>query len=483
MTSLRRVAVAILGLGAFLGVGLLGAPPASAHPLGNFTVNRYSGLVLTPGSVRVTYVVDMAEIPTFQEMPSIDTDGDGSASTAERQAWADHEAPALLGGLRMTVDGGPVSLGVRDASMRFRAGQGGLPILYFEAHYTGSIPSAGSVEFRDSNYRDRIGWKEITVSANPGVAVIGSTVPSVSPSHELTAYPADLLSSPLDVRSATFSFAPGSSGASTAGSAAGPVVSGAPVASGGSFAALVRWRLTPVVLALSLALAFGFGALHALGPGHGKTVTAAYLVGRGARSRQAVAAGVAVSLMHTASVLALGLVALVLFHSFPGERVYPWLGLTTGVVAVGLGGAMLWIRFQARRRGEAGEHLHGHRHGHGEGHSHIHGEHGSTDAVVSRRSLAALAVSGGLLPSPTALVVLTGAIAYHRLGYGLSLIAAFSAGLATALIGVALVAMRARRLVADRLGTGVASALPIVSAAVIMGFGLFFVVRGVAQVG
>src|SRR5690349_18147782 len=82
----RAAAVLAVTIAGFVGLGVVGAPVAQAHPLGNFTVNRYSGLALSPGRIQVTYVVDMAEIPTFQEMPSIDTNGDGTASAAERQS-------------------------------------------------------------------------------------------------------------------------------------------------------------------------------------------------------------------------------------------------------------------------------------------------------------------------------------------------------------------------------------------------------------
>jgi len=532
VTNARRVAATLLvGIAAFVVPGLIAAPAASAHPLGNFTVNRYSGLLLSPGRVRLTYVLDMAEIPTFQETPNIDTNGDGTVTGAERRAWADRTAPAMLQGLTLTVGGRPVALRIDSDSMRFRPGQGGLPILYFKALFTGPLASSGSLSYRDRNYADRIGWKEITAASLDGVAIVGSNVPARSVSRELTAYPVSLLSSPLKVGEASLSFRPGA-GTGVASSDRSPrTVGGAPVASGGSFAALVNWRLTPVVLGLSLLLAFAFGALHALGPGHGKTITAAYLVGQEAKACQAVVAGVAVSFMHTLSVLTLGLVALVLFHSFPAERVYPWLGLLTGLVALGLGTTLLVVRVRARRRGLDPWHGHahpevrefrvaaphrelamvgasagpGHDHafgeagldhdhdgdgsglaaGHDQAHPHHHErdhEHGSRPRAISRRGLAALAVSGGILPSPTALVVLTGAIAYHRLGYGLSLIVAFSLGLASALIAIAILALRARSLVSRKLGSRMGGLLPIASAAVIMGFGLFFLARGVGQI-
>ena len=129
-------------------------------------------------------------------------------------------------------------------------------------------------------------------------------------------------------------------------------------------------------------------------------------------------------------------------------------------------------------------------HARSSGHPHIHSHagnghadaHHSSGSGITKRGLAALAVSGGVLPSPTALVVLTGAIAYHRVAYGLGLILAFSAGLATALMVVAVLALRARSLVAERLGTRIGSILPIASAAVIIGFGLFFAGRGLTQV-
>jgi ABC-type nickel/cobalt efflux system permease component RcnA len=271
----------------------------------------------------------------------------------------------------------------------------------------------------------------------------------------------------------------------------------------------------------SLLLAMAFGAVHALGPGHGKTITAAYLVGTGARVGQAVAVGAAVALMHTASVLTLGLVLFVLARSFPAEQVYPWLTLATGMVALGLGAGLFASRLRTHRRGLDPRHghahpwddqqglAHPHAHGHGHGHdSEIEPQSSGRGVAVlertevplgqdefpfvvvpadsphrplSGRGLMALAVAGGILPSPTAFVVLTGAISAHRVGYGLALISAFSLGLAAALIGIGLLALRARSMVAARLRTRWTGLIPLGSALVIAGFGVFFAARGLAQ--
>jgi nickel/cobalt exporter len=522
--NVRSRVLAVAGLVAtMLGVaGVGGAPAASAHPLGNFTINRYGGIVLSPGRIEIHYVLDMAEIPTFQEQASLDANGDGAVDAREQRAWADRAAPSLLSNLSVAVGGSPVALTVEGDQMRFREGQAGLPILYFTATFAGSLPStSGSVAYTDGNYPGRIGWKEITVRSLEGVSVIGSSVPTTSVSRELLAYPQDLLSSPLDVTSATFSFRPGPATGPVQPASRGRTVSGAPVASGGAFAGLIRWRLTPLVLFGSLLLALAFGALHALGPGHGKTITAAYLVGSGARVGQAVAVGAAVALMHTASVLTLGLVLFVLARSFPAEQVYPWLTLATGLVALGLGAGLFVSRLRARRRGI--DPWHGHSHPWDEpvdGHTHHHHTHelehdprveasrfqaggiavlertdvdvDEDDATLtligpsrplSGRGLMALAVAGGILPSPTAFVVLTGAISAHRVGYGLALISAFSLGLASALIGIGLVALRARSLVAARLRGRWTGLIPLGSALIIVGFGLFFAARGLTQLG
>jgi nickel/cobalt exporter len=506
--------------------GLGATPPALGDPFRPCTVNRYSELVLAPGRIQLTYVLDMAEIPTFEELPSIDANHDGVAGDAEKQAWADRKAPEVIKKVRLAVDGVPVTLSHLSDSMVFRPGQAGLPILYFTALFAGPLASsAGSVTFADGNYADRIGWKEITVRSETGVHVFDSSAPPASVSDRLLAYPIDLLSSPLDVRQATFSFRPGPATTGGAGGG-GRRTGGAPVASGGAFAALVRWRLTPLILGVSQLLAFHFGAAHALGPGHGKTITAAYLVGAGAKRKQAVAIGGAVSIMHTASVLLLGLVAYVLSKSFPAERVYPWLTLTTGLVAVGLGVGLMAVRVKARRRGL--DPWHGHSHpgdaalpiaavagsgsagataaveGGGSGHGpvavlerarpteahehqddreihdadHHHPHEPPGSDPVSGKGLLALAVAGGILPSPTAFVVLTGSIYAHRLGYGLGLILAFSVGLASALMGVGMVALRARAMMTRRLGDGLSGLIPIVSAAIIVGFGVFFSARG-----
>jgi len=453
---------------AVLAALLLAPALAAAHPLGNFTINRYAGIELTPGQVRIDYVVDMAEIPTVQVRPQMD--GDGEVTDAERAAWAASTAPDLLAKVEVAIGGRPVRLAVVSASARFRPGQGGLDILRLEATFAGPAPAEGRLAFADANYEDRIGWSEVTAAGADGTALASSSVPARSVSNALLAYPQDLLSSPLNVTTATVSFEPGVSAAvgadePNAGSGARPDVSG------GAFAGLVD-RTGPF-MAVALLLALGFGALHALGPGHGKTLMAAYLVGAGGRVRHAVVVGGSVALMHTASVLALGFVVLTLTQVFAPERVYPWLGLASGLIALGLGAMLLVSRLVRWGRPSVADE---HRHQHGRGLVHEH------ETPMSRRGLAALAIAGGILPSPTALVVLLAAIALGRVAYGLALIAAFSLGLAGALVVVGIVALRARDALSRRVSGKTARLVPVLSAASIALLGLVLTLRGVMQV-
>ncbi|MGH2656827.1 MAG: nickel/cobalt transporter [Actinomycetota bacterium] len=451
MTTARRMVTA-LGLAA--AVVLAGPAAASAHPLGNFTLNAYSGITVHPGSVRIEYVLDFAEIPTFQERSRIDVDDDGLVEEDERSAWAERQAEGIGAGLSLQVDGRPVSLVLERSSAAFLPGQAGLDVLRLEATYRAAVPSAGRAMFHDGNDRGRIGWREITAVGTDGVAVTGSSVPAGSVSDALRAYPEERLSRPMDVRTATFTFGPGRQGP-----AAG--LSSAPTAGrpgGDALVALVgRPSLSLPMVVVGLLVAFGVGTLHALAPGHGKTLTAAYLTGSGGTVRQAIGAGVAVSVMHTLSVSVIAAIVLFAQRAFPAERVYPWLGLAAGLTATALGGGLLLARVRSR----------------GHGHAHVN--------PLSRRGLLAVAVSGGLLPSPSALVVLVAAVTLGRVAFGLGLIAAFGLGLAGAIGGIGVLAVRAREAAARRSWERLTRWLPIAGAAAILLVGLVLTGRAVAQ--
>jgi ABC-type nickel/cobalt efflux system permease component RcnA len=372
------------------------------------------------------------------------------------------------------VNGRPVRLAVVSSSMRFRPGQAGLPILRLVALYRAPAPKTGQVSVMEHAYSDRIGWREMTAVGADGEAVGSSSVPTRSVTDTLLAYPKALLSSSLRVTHASFSFHPGTQHGRTAAAPAPSSDGQRPGVIGGSFANLVDRSGSLPVVALCLLLAMGFGALHAVAPGHGKTIMAAYLVGAGGRVRQALAGGAAISLMHTTSVLAIGGVVLWAQRFVPPERIYPWLGLASGIVVVGLGSMLLVVRTRGRR--------HGHDHDHGEhGHWHDHSALDPSRSLLSRKGLTALAVSGGLLPSPTALVVLLASVALHRVAFGLALIVAFSVGLAGALTTVGVVAIRARDLFARRLTGRLANALPVGSAAVIFAAGAVLLARAAVQ--
>ena len=215
------------------------------------------------------------------------------------------------------------------------------------------------------------------------------------------------------------------------------------------------------MLVLLLLAAFGWGALHALSPGHGKAMVAAYLVGTRGSTRDAIVLGATVTVTHTAGVVALGAVALGLSAWVLPEQLYPWLTLTSGLMVVGVGVAVLRRRLRARA--------------HHEHHHHHHHEH--------RRSLLAMGASAGLIPCPSALVVLLGAVAQHRIGLGLVLIVAFSAGLAATLSLLGIAVVHAGRLLARMPVPGrLVAALPALSAALIVIVGVALTAQAVPQI-
>jgi nickel/cobalt transporter (NicO) family protein len=491
----RAVVVCAFGL-AFL---MLPAGSALAHPLGNFTVNRFSAIEVFPDHVAVHYVVDMAEIPSFQELRVVDSNHDERATSTELKEYASSLALEIRDNISLTTGTSSVDLQIRDARAGLSSGQGGLDVLRVDLHFTGDLQEAqATLNYVDNNYPDGLGWKEIVAYGTGGQGIVDSTVPSASSSNELRTYPQDLLTSPGQVDDATIQVAPGAAPAPSEPEVETPSIGPGDLFAG-AFASLVEEEMTPAFAAFAVLLAIVVGALHALGPGHGKTVMAAYLIGSGGRIRHAVAVGIAISLMHTASVVALGLLTLWASSLFPPEAVFPYLSLFSGAVVLSLGAWLLWSRARAHWW-KPSEHLtdadhkhthdhvgeHGYTHNHIEGggaHSHGFGSH-THDADVpegtsplSGKGLVALALSGGLLPSPTALVALLGAIALHRIAFGVTLVAAFSVGLAGALTLLGVFVLRARGYAARKFAGPRAQLLPIGSAALILGMGMFLTTR------
>jgi nickel/cobalt transporter (NicO) family protein len=453
----RAVAIAGLALGVLLG----GAGAASAHPLGNFSTNHLTVVRVSADRVDVRYVLDQAEIPTFRER-----------GTAPTTVLARKRAEAA-GGLRLSVAGRDVPLRARGPGrISFPAGQGGLRTTRAEILFAARVRTRGAVVVRDGSFPGRVGWRAVVVRPGEGTAV-RSSVSSTDPTRGLRSYPGDLLGDPADRRVARLSVSPGlgtvtaPDGEETSG--AGP---GRSISEGlsGAFADAAAGQGVLVFLLLA---AFGWGALHALSPGHGKAMVAAYLVGTRGTARDAVALGAIVTVTHTIGVFALGLVTLALSAYVLPEQLYPWLNLASGLLVLLVGLAVL----RGRVRGVRAGHTHDHHHHHHEDHDHDHG-HGSHDhhhhvtRSSSPRELLAMGASAGLIPCPSALVVLLAAIAQAQVALGLTLIVAFSAGLAATLtgLGVAVVwagGLAGRVRLPPRAQTAV-TALPAVSAAVII---------------
>jgi ABC-type nickel/cobalt efflux system permease component RcnA len=541
---------------------LAGTGAAFAHPMGNFSVNHYSKMKIGQSSIEILYLIDMAEIPTYQEMRQ-------SALTVHQDdpndlRYVEQQAEVLSQGLVLEIDGQQTRLATVSRQVSFAEGAGGLPTMKLAFVFeTGLGSTAGPhrLSFIDNNFAGHAGWKEIVVIGN-GPKILQCNAPNVDRSNELSNYSSDLLNSPPQQLSAQLNFeisAPEVQPSDTfttptvksqsndvnaatnakrrpaaavnrdmtvpslknsrhsqmaalpqksailAETGAAPVSSPQPRPDARS-PNTPRSRFTELMLTqhklsfwiwFSAALiAAGLGALHALEPGHGKTIVAAYLVGSRGTARHAVLLGFVVTAAHTAGVYLLGVITLYASRYIVPEQLYPWLGAISGLTVMGLG-VFMFLRYWT---GESGDHSHAP----GEQHSHwflsmfqkknlsqpANSSSTSNDpsrrekASVSLRELCLLGITGGIVPCPAALVVLLSAFSLHRIGFGLFLITAFSLGLAAVLVAVGLTMVYAKQFLAPRLNDknkSIVRYLPLASSAFMAIFGTGIAVSALAS--
>ncbi|GAA4143672.1 nickel transporter [Streptomyces griseoincarnatus] len=522
MSLLRPATAGAALLAAATALALVPATEASAHPLGNFTVNRYDGLVAAPGELRVHHVEDLAEIPATQAAPDLAGLG--------RDAWARERCATAARDSEVRADGRPAPLTVRAARVLVRPGQAGLDTLRVECRLTAPLPRGRTVAvgFRAAGGDSGPGWREVTARGDR-TTLAASDVPEESLSARLTRYPEGRLDSPPDTRTASLRVRPGGPAAGGTDEADAPASAILPRGADRWTRALddlvARRDLTVGFAALALLLAVVLGAMHALAPGHGKTLMAATAAARGgrARMRDVLPMAASVTVTHTLGVVALGL--LVTAGSAAAPSVVAWLGIASGVL-VTLAGAQL-VRRALRQRGhhthpyphehEPG-HEHPHDHGDPQGHPHPHDhdhdhphphehphEHPHTalththggrththPAAPTLRGTILLGFAGGLVPSPSAVVVLVGAAALGHAWFGLLLVVAYGVGLALTLTAAGYAVVRAgggvSRLLARRprwtsapWAALVRRSAPLGSACVVLVLGAGLVFRGAAS--
>lgn len=473
-----------------------------AHPLGNFSINQYSRLEVGKSRIKIRQILDAAEIPTFQLQTEIDANKDGVMSGAELDVYAEKITPEVLSKLLLTVNDQPLSLRVESKNVQLKDGEGSLPILRIEWNLAGDVSNLSAtnqVRFENVNYAERLGWNEIVVHRADGINIFDSTAFGSGITDELNAYPAESLNVPLAEKTAKFSFTTNDvpENARLLQNRDGHAT--ASVAPKDKLAELLDVpEITPAIALFGLLFAFGLGAMHAMSPGHGKAVVGAYLVGSRGTPKHAAFLGLTVTITHTLGVFALGLITLFASNYILPEKLMPFLSFVSGLLVLYIGLTM----FKSRLFSWLGWKKHQHEHSHDEhfhpsadgsdktthahdGFTHTHDGHTHSHLppeTVSWKSLLALGVSGGLLPCPSALVLMLSAISLGRIGYGLVLTVAFSFGLAATLTAVGLIflyvgkAFAGARLAENRL----VKALPVASAFVIACVGAVICYNSVA---
>jgi ABC-type nickel/cobalt efflux system permease component RcnA len=511
---------------------------AAAHPMGNFSVNHYSKITVESDRISIRYFIDLAEIPTYQELQQAKiaaTDIDPSSQAVI--GYVSARGAELGRGLTLDVNGKPTPLRLISSGVIFPMGAGGLPTMKMGFVYEAAYPSTSSnpgqtqmnLHYADNNYPSHSGWKEIVALAAAG-SLLQSSVRTADRSGELSNYPTDLLTSPpqdleaslqvslpvplsqvsVEEKQSVRASRPRAVSAVSAVRTPLKAIPSSPLVQGlvsslatgqlatpmhlqanrqqtprNSFTELIQaQRLSPWFLFTAAIIAIGLGGLHALEPGHGKTIVAAYLVGSRGTARHAFLLGIIVTASHTVGVFALGAITLYASRYIVPEQLYPWLGALSGITIAGLGCYMLLRRLT----GTATDHSHA------PGAAHAHWmfwnrppeteteSNPNPTQTVSLTQLLTLGITGGIIPCPAALIVLLSAFALHRIGLGFFLIVAFSVGLAAVLIGFGMLMVYARRFMTHLQIDGPLTKrwLPVASSAFIAILGLILAIQALS---
>lgn len=544
-----------------LAVGAL----AGAHPMGNFSVSHYTRLEPSSKGLEVTYTLDLAEIPTYTLFREWKVD---AKSQPDLERKATEQAREWAKGLEFHSGDKSLEPQFLRSSIKVSDGAGGLSVARIEMAFL--LPKlTGSVDFEDRNFPDRAGWKEIVVKAGQGAQIVRASQPDTELSKGLTAYPPDPTAAPPQDLRASVEWrvlgapapapAPGPrivpipQPAPVAPPQAAPPPSSAPslpqapgtVVKGDYLSELLgKKEISFSLMLIGIAVAFGLGSAHALTPGHGKTIVAAYLVGSRGTPKHAAFLGAMVTFTHTISVFLLGLGTLFLTNYTNQERITQVLGVVSGLSIVAIGGWLFYKRFMKLRADQAHAHAHAHglphhhdhdhdhhhhgrshghthdhhhhhehahdpvhahahandarqhlqkehshshshehppdhdHHQHGHDHDHHHGPGGHSHVIegdITFGSLIALGASGGLVPCPSALVILLASIALGHVGLGLILLVSFSLGLAGVLMAIGMLVLYAKSWLPDPKSASrhpFFRLVPVLSAAVVVCLGL-----------
>jgi nickel/cobalt transporter (NicO) family protein len=470
-----------------------------ASLLGNFTVNQYCGLKLAQDTLDVHYVVVFGQLPALRELHLADADENGVTTQTERDAYVGKLAPEFAKSLILRVNGFAVPLHATRWTSSLPTEQGGFS-LRVDVDLRAALPAASQgiprrLEFANENYHGQLGWHEIVVEPASDVAVYDTNAFSSSLTgglvEALKTLPA---AGPLDERAVHLRFGTGDlpSQAKLLGgrSETSAQLAGAPATAASNSAnstiesnwivkrthqlveAISSPTVEPSVAFLTLLGALLLGAVHALSPGHGKTIVGAYLIGSRGTPRHAVFLGVTVTVTHTLGVFALGFATLYASRFIVPERLFPILSLVSALLVLGMGVTLLLQRGRSAREALStaasgfptfqsivpmasgttrnfvlapnAQLLDPTLHSHGGGPMHSHLPPGGSGERITWRSLLALGISGGLVPCPSAMVLLLAAVALNKTAYGMLLVAVFSVGLAITLTVVGLAFLYAR---------------------------------------
>jgi ABC-type nickel/cobalt efflux system permease component RcnA len=453
-------------------VGLVAFPvTALAHPLDVYLQATY--ITVAPTQIVVELDLSPGVLVAPQVLTALDADGDQQISEAEGQAYV----ATILPNVVVQVDGKPLALAVTKIEMppylTIQAGYGTIRV------FTTATLAAALTGTHQLTYQNNY--------APTGSAYQVNALLEKDSTVTLGKQNRDAIQQGM-----TMDFAIGRAASTNAMTATSVL----PTNDSRLLAYLYEPVRSPWVLLLALSLAVVLGGLHALTPGHGKTLVAAYLVGSRGTVKHAIWLGGIVTFTHTASVIVIGLLALFASQFVVPNVLLPILEVLSGLLVVLLGVRLLWQRWLAFRSGESHQqhdhdHNHLHSHDHADAHAHAYEHHHGDGHVHSHLppaegikvgNLLAMGISGGIVPCPEALGIMVIAIGLNRILLGLGLIVSFSFGLAAVLIAIGILLVRSRSFL-ERFGSVSnrwSGALPLASAIIVTVLGIGIMVSGLA---